>query len=438
MTLTAPRELSAQNKEPGSSMTLTLDKALELALANSLDLQQQFIDLRTAKTAADNLWSQVFPSFSARAGMSYGTQLASGTGFQMEKDNLGWSASLGLTMPLRPSLASGMKATELAYRSQLLGYEDARNQMIILISKKFFRLLTDKEALAILEGNLRLAEGQLEKSAISFRNGLVRELDYLQSQLSLEDARLKLSQAEADYAIGLGEFLTILGLAQDTSMILEGRVGITRIEAEAETLIREYLPRRPDIISRRQAIEGSEYAEKQQILNNRAPSLSLSATWGARPAGSVFPGEFSDSFSGDLTLNIPIDSWISGTESNQTVKRSGAETEKSRLALKNTETNAMQEIRTFTANLKNSWGNIEIARLRVDLAERTYRLSEQGYQNGTVEYQDLETSRNTLASVRQQLLEEELAYKTMMLNLSAALNIEEDELVAGWGAGSIP
>jgi outer membrane protein TolC len=96
----------------------------------------------------------------------------------------------------------------------------------------------------------------------------------------------------------------------------------------------------------------------------------------------------------------------------------------------------MQEIRTLTANLKNSWGNIEIARLRVNLAERTYGLSEQGYQNGAVEYQDLELSRNTLASARWQLLEGELAYKTMMLSLSAALNIEEDELVAGWGAES--
>ena len=110
--------------------------------------------------------------------------------------------------------------------------------------------------------------------------------------------------------------------------------------------------------------------------------------------------------------------------------------EKERLNLKDIETGAMQDIRSLTANLKNSWGNIEIARFRVDLAEQAYRLTEQGYQGGAVEYQDLETSRNTMAQTRQQLLEGELAYKTMMLSLSAALNIEQAELVAGWGVAS--
>jgi multidrug efflux system outer membrane protein len=363
--------------------------------------------------------------------------LATGTGFQADKDNLGWSASLGLSLPLNPSLASGMKITELAYRISLLDYENARKLAAIQVSNAFFNLLTNKENLAILEGNRKLAEGQMEKSGVSFRNGLIRELDYLQSQLSLETARLALSRAEADYAINLGQFLTVLGLSQDTPVVLEGGVEITRIEAEAETLIRDYLPRRPDIIKQRQTIEQLEYAEKQQALSSRAPSLTLSATWRGGPAAnSGFPGEFSDTFTGGLSLNIPVESWIPGTRSNQSVKSARANVEKARLVLKNTETNAMQEIRTLTANLKNSWGNIEIARLRADLAERTYRLSEQGYQNGAVEYQDLETSRNTLASVRQQLLEGELAYKTMMLSLSAALNIEEDELVAKWSAGS--
>jgi multidrug efflux system outer membrane protein len=314
--------------------------------------------------------------------------------------------------------------------------------VIINISKTFFGLLTDKENLAILEGNRRLAEGQLEKSAVSFRNGLIRELDYLQSQLSLESARLALSRAEATYAVNLGEFLVLLGLAQDAPVSLEGTVEITRIEAEAEALIREYLPRRPDIISQRQAIETLEYTEKQQALSSRSPSLGLSATWRGGPGNnSGFPGEFSDTFSGGLTLNVPVDSWIPGTKSSQSIKSAGANVEKAKLDLKNTETNAMKEIRTLTTNLKNSWGNIEIARLRVDLAERTYRLSELGYQNGTVEFQDLETSRNTLASIRQQLLEGELIYKTRMLSLSAALNIEQDELITGWGAesaGSIP
>jgi multidrug efflux system outer membrane protein len=425
----------AQEAAQKAASLLSLDRAVELALANSLDLRKRSIDLKTAEVAAHNLWAQVFPSITAGAGLNYSTPLTTGTGFQAKADNLTWSASLGLSLPLSPSLASGMKITELAYRTRLLDYENARKQVVILISNTFFNLLTEKENLVILEGDRRLAEGQFEKSGISFRNGLTRELDYLQSQFSMESARLALSRAEATYAVNLGQFLTLLGLAQDTPVTLEGRLEITRIEADAEALIREYLPRRPDIVSQRQNIEQLEYTEKQQTLSSRSPSLTLSAQWQGSPNGGM-TGEFADSLRGGVSLNIPVESWIPGTRSHQSIKNAGMNVEKAKLDLQNTEIAAMQEIRTLTANLKNSWGNIEIARFRVDLAERTYRLTEQGYQSGTVEYQDLETSRNTMASARQQLLEGELAYKTMMLNLSAALNIDQDELAAGWGAAS--
>jgi outer membrane protein TolC len=421
--------------QEAAAQVLTLDEAVELALTNSLDLRKRSIDLKTAEVAARNLWAQVFPGISAGLGLNYSTPLMTGTGFEAKADNLTWSASLGLSLPLSPALSPGMKILELAYRSRLLDYETARKQAAILVSTAFFTLLTEKENLAILEGNRRLAEGQFEKSGIGFRNGLIRELDYLQSQLSMESARLDLSRAEAVYAVNLGQFLTSLGLAQDAPVTLEGRVEITRIEADAETLIREYLPRRPDIVSQRQTIEQLEYAEKQQILSARSPSLTLSAQWQGGPGGGM-TGEFADTFRGGLSLNIPVDSWIPGAKSHQSVKSAGANVEKERLNLKDIETSAMQDIRTLAANLKNSWGNIEIARFRVDLAEQAYRLTEQGYQGGAVEYQDLETSRNTMAQTRQQLLEGELAYKTMMLNLSAALNIEQDELVAGWGVAS--
>jgi outer membrane protein TolC len=112
----------------------------------------------------------------------------------------------------------------------------------------------------------------------------------------------------------------------------------------------------------------------------------------------------------------------------------GKDVEKARLELQNTEQAAAAQIRSLSSRLKSSWTSVEIARLSVEIARRTYELNEQGFLLGTVESLDLEESRNSLAGKRQALLESELSYQTMMLDLAAALNVDWKEFTRGASA----
>jgi multidrug efflux system outer membrane protein len=423
----------AQETPPQGAPTpvaLTLGRAAELALENDIDLQKRFIDLGNAEYAARRLWAELFPGVSTSLGFRYGTPLFSG-GFQGAAENLNYTASLGLSFQLNSSLSPAMKISELAYRSRLAEYENARRVLAIGTGETFYSLLAEREALSLLAATRKLAEQQREKSRSGFRNGLIGELEYLQSQLSAETALLDFSKAEATYADNLGKFLVTLGLDQNTPVFLEGEITITRLEADPEVLIREYLPSRPDFISRRQEIERLSLVRQQKIREGRVPSLSLGTQWqgGSSTASGGIGGDFSDTLTGSLTLNIPLESWIPGTKANQTLRTADTDLEKARLDLKNTENEAITAIRSLTTNLKNSWGNIEISGLRVRLAERTYELTEQGFQNGAVEFLVLEDTRNEMTKARQQLLNDRLAYKKMMLELSSALNIDESDLV---------
>jgi multidrug efflux system outer membrane protein len=268
-----------------------------------------------------------------------------------------------------------------------------------------------------------------EKNQVAFQNGLIGQLSVLQSRLSLETARLNLSRAEASYAAKRGDFLVLLGLDPGLDVTIPGDIDIERVEADPEALIREYLGKRPDIIAQRNTIERLELTREQTALSARSPSLTLSTQW----SGSGSGGSFANSLSLGLNLGVPLDAWIPGTRSSQTIRSAQMEVEKAQLDLRDTENRAMSEIRSLTENLRNSWGGIEIARLRVEIAERTYQLSEEGFRNGAVESLTLEDARNSMAQARQQLLEGELAYQTMILDLAAALNISWNEL-----ARSIP
>jgi multidrug efflux system outer membrane protein len=414
--------LCGASEESAPALILSLDQAVERAVEHSLSLQKSAIDVTTAQYAADHLWSELFPSISASAGLSYGTNLFTGTGFQLDKTGLDYSVSAGLNLTLSGGLPSAMKIIELAYRTELLNYENARRQLAIQITKTFYTLLADKDNLTFLEETLDLAEKQREKSRAAFEYGLIGELSYLQTRLSAETAKLNLSMARTAYDTALGELLLLLGYDQTAAIrpvVLEGAITIQRLEADPETLIRRYLAQRPDILSMRQEIERLASVETRTILDARAPSVNLAFQWRGNGGGS---SDFSDSLSGSLSLSIPVDPWIPGTTKSQSITAAGAALEKARLDLKNTEHTAMSQIRSLTANLRSSWDSIEIARLRAEIAERTYTLTEQGFQQGTKEFLELEDARSKWAEARQQLLSGELAYELMLLDLAAALN----------------
>jgi len=250
----------------------------------------------------------------------------------------------------------------------------------------------------------------------------------MNSRLSVENAKYSLSAARSAFANNTGEFLGMLGMAQDADVPLLGKIEIVRIDAQAETLIRDYLPQRPDIISRRQEIERLENTEKQTAFSSRAPSLGLGVTW---ESSNFDP--FSDRITGSATVSIPVDPWIPGTSKSQNIQKASQSVEKAKLDLQIAEDSAKTQIRSLASSLRNSWDSVEIARLSVEVAERSYELSDLGFRNGTVESLALEDARNNLANSRQRLLQSELSYFNMTLDLCAALNIDWKQLTARYG-----
>jgi outer membrane protein TolC len=250
----------------------------------------------------------------------------------------------------------------------------------------------------------------------------------MQSRLAVENARYNFISSSTAYANSMAEFLAMLGLSSDSRINLLGEVNIVRIAADPETLIREHLPRRPDILRSTQEIERLQNAQMQSALQSRAPSLSLSMDWNI----SAFD-PFADRMNARANLSIPLDPWIPGTARNQSVRRADNSLEKARLDLAITEDSAKNQIRSLASLLRNSWDSITIARLGFSTAQRSYQLTEQGFLNGTVEALALEDARNNMANARQRLLQSELAYFNMILDLSSAVNIDWKNLIQTFG-----
>jgi len=323
-----------------------------------------------------------------------------------------------------------MKRIELAYRAQLLSYENASKQLETQVIKRFLNLVTMNANISYMKENLDLALQKMNNDRIARANGLLSELAWLNSQLSAETARYNLFTAQGSYKNSLGEFLALLGMDNGTDITLDGTIEITQLYLDPEKLILEYLPKRPDIVAQRQTIERLELNKNVTTNSSRSPTLGLSTQWRGSPGTGGLSAPFTDNISGTLNLTIPIDSWIPGTRQNQNIRAANTEIEKAKLDLQNTETQAKTQIRSLVSNLNSTWESLEIARLRVSVAQRTVDATSIGFRNGTVEFRDLEDRRGDLSNARQRLLQEELSYQSLLLDLATALNVEWKSLTA--------
>ncbi len=405
-------------------VVLTLNDAIQRAESESNDLRQTLIDIETARTQSKNNWAQFLPGMRAGAGLSYRDNLFTENNSSSNQSPFSYSMSLNFSLDLNGGIPYLIKNNNLNYQTSLLNYENIRRRLEAEIAKTFYNLIAEKENLVLLEDVLNLSEQQYRKNQVSFQNGLINQLVLVRSQLSAENARLGLVRARSQYDINKNNFLTILGYDQNIDVSFEGSLDVRQLALNPETLISEYLYKRPDIASQRNRIEMLDNTRKQTAINARAPSIGLSAGW----SGSGWTN-FSDSISAGVSVGIPIDSWIPGSASYQRVESASRDIEKTRLDLQDIENNAAAEIRSLTANLNNSWESIVIARLNVEIAELTYTLTEQGFQNGTVEFIELETARKDLLQARQELLVQETGYKNMIFDLASALNLNWEDLM---------
>jgi outer membrane protein TolC len=229
------------------------------------------------------------------------------------------------------------------------------------------------------------------------------------------------NQALSDYQNALGLFLVALGLDGGKPVVLTGKPEISKLSLDMDTLIADKLLQRPDLVAQRNEIQRLKTARTESFLSTKGPQLILSGTWEA-PPNKEFIGA-------GAYVRIPVDPWIPRSKGDQMVKQSNAEYQKALLDLQDMENNARQEIRSYTDRIRNTWTEVEIARLQASYARRAFELAEQAYRRGTMRFLDYETTRNALIDTQQQQLQSELNYKILVLDLASALNMKEEELI---------
>ena len=407
-------------------MVLDLDTCIELALENNPDFRISGIELETAARAERNTWNEFLPNISANAGLSRG---ASGA------QDPAWSftGSLDAELSLDSSLPYKIRAIGLAYQNAAISYERARLNLVAEVERTFVSLVAAEADMDIDEANLDLARKRYDQARTNFSNGLASELEVLQAEVTAANLGPTFLRTAAEYRAGIREFLIVLGLDPETEIILNGDLESEVVEFNVENLISRRLENRQDIKELRLTLETLENARKQALFSSQgglAPSLNMSVGWSSGigynfDSSSWQSDNWTDGLTAGIGVTIPLDGFIPGSSTSLALKEANDEIRSVSISLAKAVDEARTEIINLVEQLKTSAASMELGRLNVELARKSYEMSEESFSRGTLQRLDVEDAQQEYFEARRDFLESKSDYISGLIDLRVALGLED-------------
>lgn len=401
---------------------LTVDEAVSCALETHVDIQRSAIKLKQSQREYNHSWNKVLPSVSV-TGSAAEKQVWKGSDSDVVSAQVGASASLSVDT----GIASAIKALKSSYEAGKISFDDTVRSTETAVRKRFYRLLYLQQSLETSRSTLESYQKQYDQTSEKYKRGVVPELDLLTAQVNLETARPDVDSVLASFTNGLREFLDTIGIEQETEVELSGSLDDAELVLPADYSLLD------GCVEKSAAVQKLEQDVQTAKLNKNAarnslffPSLSLGAD--VNPLSYSYNkkterGTETPDWSVSVGISLPVDSWIPGSASrdkiaslDDTVKDYEVQLEDLKKAVR---TSTVQKLDDIALSQKT----LEARRMNVELAKKSYAMTEEAYRRGTKDLLTLQTAIDKLRSAELQLRSEQFTLLSNVLDLENAFSL---------------
>ncbi|MCF7947729.1 MAG: TolC family protein [Spirochaetia bacterium] len=428
-------------------LELTVDRAVEIAMDNNLQLKSSAIDTRIKERKADYAWNRFVPSVQASGTLGRMNEAQQ----QMEFDPLAptgivmteapqWSVSAGLDLSLTLNMAmfNGIRATQLDYQAGRISLEQARQRVARDVKKSFYNLLLMQENRQLMVENIDAAERRYEQARINYENGLVPELTMLNAEVAYENLKPQLKSIDLGYRQAIQGFKMTLGISLDRELALEGTIDAEPVSVDSEQLISEHLTDRLDIQSVVNGITSLRNQIEATKLQAFTPSLILGYNMDPSFAGDPWKDPWFDDISNDwnqrsgmfrVTIAMSLESLLPFSQTQVGLRELEDNLEKTKIGLMQSIDGAELEIDSTVRQLEKSRDTIETLQLNVERARRAYEMAEEAYNAGSQELLEVQNAEIELKQARLEVLKEKYTYLSALIDLEYQLNTNIERII---------
>lgn len=379
------QQITAQN-------ILSLEECIEIGIENNLALQTKRNEIRKGQYALSENRARLLPVINGFAGftdnikppVSVTDGSSYGVPYNVTK-TLPYSANAGIQLQLplyNQTLYTSMDVARIMDQLNRLGYEKAREELMMEISKLYYLGQTTNEQLEILKNNIGRLEELKNITEAFYDNGMAMDIDVKRVRINLDNMKVQYDNAQAMLVQQMNLLKYMMDYPVEKDFALE--------RVQAEKLSHTELTGLSENLYEIQMLESQKtLAEKQRklIRNGYIPSLSLSGNLSTSAFTDKARYWFQDnpsskwytSYGVGVSLRVPI---FDGLEKRNKVRKAEMDIENARLNLENTRKNLQTKYLNATNDLMNSERNFFKQKDNYLLAEDVYAVTIDRYKEG--------------------------------------------------------
>lgn len=212
---------SVQAQETKETLTLTLDKALEIALSDNPTIKVAEEEIALKKVANKETWQSLLPEASIGGIWNHTITAAQmnlgGQSFKMGQDDSNTvSGTLNISLPLfAPSVYKAMSMTktdiELAVEKSRASKQDLVNQ----VTKAYYQLMLAQDSYEVLQKSYKLAEDNYNVVNAKYQQGAVSEFDKISAEVQMRSVKPNVISAGNAVTLSKLQLKVLMGITED-------------------------------------------------------------------------------------------------------------------------------------------------------------------------------------------------------------------------------
>ncbi len=409
--LILPLFLLLSHNVSAQSIQLTLDQALEIALSESNTVKMADMTVEKAGYAKKGSYASLYPNINASGSyqrtlkkqqmvMNLGGNEQTITMGQNNSVNAGFSASMPL---INAQLWESLKVSAMDVE---MAVEQARSSKISLVSQvkqAFYGALLAKESHHMMKEVYDNATKNYNETVNKYNVGKASEFEKMRAQVTMMNAEPNVTSAENAMMLTAWQLKALIGIDLDKEIEVIGQLS----DYEQELL--EGSAYNSDLSSN-SSLKQMEIQNRMLDANIRMlkfqyiPTLAASFAYNYVAMGDTFDMNWSPYSTVAVSLNIPI---FDGLSKHFNIKQMKKTKETLNLQIEDTQRNLNIAVKNFNDQMTVCMKNYTAAKSAVEVAEKSYKISEKMYEVG----------KATLV----ELNDAQLAYTQSLLNMNQSI-----------------
>ena len=422
----------AQAQESPSASTgtiqLTLDQALEIALSESNTIK--IADMTVEKTgyAKKGSYASLYPnvniSGSYQRTLQKQVMVMDMGGQPMEikvgRDN-NISTSASASMPLvNASLWESLKLSGMDVEMAVEQARSSKIGMVKQVKQAFYAVLLAQESHKVMNQVYENAQKNYEKTEQRFNVGKASEVERLRAQVTMMNAEPSVSSAENAVLLATWQLKAVMGIDLGTDIEVIGDLNDYTNELLAPYVSEDDISNNSSLLQfdiQDRMLESTIRMQKRQYLPTLAASINYNYSAMGDETLSWFP-----SSTAALSLSLPV---FDGFQKRYNIKQSKVTRNMLALQREDTERNLRIAIRNYNDQMELCIKNYQAANATVEIAQKSYDISEKMYEVGKATLVELNDAQ--LALQQAQLTEAQAVYNFMVTKASLDELIGKEE-----------